>query len=1044
MCQSYVLYRRQSPSMRFLKISLLILGSLFILFIAAALILPRVYKDDLLAVIREEANKNLTATLDFSDLDLSLFRQFPRLSIRLDSLSITGRDAFDGYTLLACDRAEVSVSIWDLIQKDAPLRIQTLDLEHPFINVLILENGQANYDITLPDSTQQEEPETAGIAGAIHAYSITDGLIRYEDRTMPLTFSLEGLQHSGRGDFTQSRFTLQTKTTAEAMDMVYDGLAYFTKVRTAMDADLDIDLDAMRFAFGNNSLTLNDLQLVGEGSIEMPTDDIIMDLSLSSPQSDLKHFWSIIPGAFTADYQDLKSSGTFSLEAWMKGTYNDTSFPAFSFQTVLADGEIKYPSLPFPIQNIQAEVHLDQPGSTLDEIAVNIPRFQMNIKDQGIQGRFAATDIMTDPNIDTEVKGNIDLTLLRQAFPIEATTLKGRIAMDVGIKARMSDLDASRIENVDLHGSASIQDLTYQSVGQPVISISKGRLDFTPQAVQATDFQIQAGKSDLAIQARIDNILAVLHPERTLKGDFKLVSRYLDLDEWQSESTEKPISTSEPSSEEVALPVEQFDLNIDASIDRITANHMEVNNFKLRGQAGPTAIKVGQLSGVIGESDFSLTGHLENMMGWLSGTDVLRGNIHLVSNTFNLNQFMSQEEVAPAADDAPFSPVPVPANVVVTAVAKIGHLIYTDLDLRQVAAQIDIANQEARLSQFEANGLGGKLALEGAYSTRDIAKPAFHLKYDLQKLDFQQVFNKFNSFQVLAPIGKYIQGNFSSNMVMDGILGQDMMPDLSTLEAAGFLETFNSFINGFKPVEGLAEKLNIKELKSLDLKGSKNWFEVKNGVLELKDFDYSFKDIAMTIGGSHGLTQDMNYHVKARIPRAMMEKNALTASANSGLKWLEGEAAKKGVKVSAGSHVNVLVKIGGNVSSPTYSVQLLGADGEASVGDQVRDQAGEITRHVKDSLERLGKQKFDEVKTEAQRQAQARLDSLKKQAGQVVDTTLAKAREEAKKKAEEVLGKEVGKKIEEIGGDKAKQEADKINEKLKNWDPFKKKKDGQK
>lgn len=1030
--------------MRFLKISLIVLSSIFVLFIAAALILPRVYKDDLLAVIREEANKNLTATLYFSDLDISLFRQFPRLSVRLDSLSITGQDAFDGYTLLACDRAEVSVSIWDLIQKDAPLRIQTLDLEHPFINVLILENGQANYDITLPDTTQLEEPPTPGIAGAIHAYSITDGLIRYEDRTMPLTFSLEGLQHSGRGDFTQSQFTLQTKTTAEAMDMVYDGMAYFTKVRTAMNADLDIDLDAMRFAFGNNTLTLNDLQLVGEGSIEMPNDDILIDLSLNSPQSDLKHFWSIIPGAFTADYQDLQSSGTFSLDAWMKGTYNETAFPAFAFDVLLKNGQIKYPALPFPIQDIQAEVHLNQPEASLDAIAVNIPQFQMKIKDQGVSGRFAATDIMTDPNVDAAVKGNVDLTLLKQAFPIEATTFSGRIAMDVGIKARMSDLDASRIENVDLHGSASIQELTYQSAGQPVISIAKGRLDFTPQAVQATDFQIQAGKSDLAFQARIDNILAVLHPERTLKGDFKLVSQYLDLDEWQSEPTENKASNAEPSSGEVSLPVEQFDLNVDASIARITASQLEVKNFRLKGQAGPTAVKVAELSGVIGESDFSLNGHLENMLGWVSGTDILRGNIHLSSNTFNLNQFMSEEEAAPASPDVPYSPVPVPKNVVVTATAQIGHLIYTDLDLRQVTAQVDIANQEARLSQFEANGLGGKLALEGAYNTLDIAKPAFHLKYDLQKLDFQQVFNKFNSFQIMAPIGKYIQGNFSSNMVMDGILGQDMMPDLSTLEAAGFLETFNSFVKGFKPVEGLAEKLNIKELKSLDLKGSKNWFEVKNGVLELKDFDYAFNDIAMTIGGSHGLTQDMKYHVKARIPRAMMEKNALTASANTGLKWLEGEAAKKGVKVSAGSHVNVLVKIGGNVSSPTYAVQLLGADGEASVGEQVRDQAGEMTKQVKDSLERLGKQKFDEVKNEAQRQAQARLDSLKKQANQVVDSTLAKAKEEARKKAEEALGKEVGKKIEEIGGDKAKEETDKIKEKLNKWDPFKKKKDGQK
>ncbi|MBK7343349.1 MAG: AsmA family protein [Saprospiraceae bacterium] len=482
--------------MRFLKISLITIGCLVALFIAAAVILPRIYKDDLLAIIREEANQNLTATLDFKDLDLSLFRQFPRLSVRLDSLSITGRDAFDGYTLLSCDRAEISVSIWDLFQQGAPLRIQTLDLDHPDFRILILENGQANYDITVPDTMQQEEPETPGLTGAIQAYSITDGSIRYEDRTMPLVFSLAGLQHNGKGDFTQSRFTLQTQTTAEAMDMDYDGTAYFTRVRTRMEADLEIDLDKMRFGFGNNHLTLNDLELIGEGAIEMPNEDILIDLALHTPQSDLKHVWSIIPGAFTADYQDLQSSGTFTLEAWMKGIYNETSFPSFAFHTLLQKGLVKYPSLSFPIQDIDAEIHLEQPGSSLDAISINIPNFQLSIKDQGIKGRFAATEIMTDPKVDAAVKGKIDLGLLKQAFPLEAATLSGQIAMDVGIKAQMSDLDAGRVDQVDLHGSASINNLTYKSEGQPAISVAQGNVIFSPQAVQATGFVIQAGKSD--------------------------------------------------------------------------------------------------------------------------------------------------------------------------------------------------------------------------------------------------------------------------------------------------------------------------------------------------------------------------------------------------------------------------------------------------------------------------------------------------------------------------------------------------------------------
>ncbi len=1030
--------------MRFLKISLISIFVLIGLFLLAALILPGMYKDDVLAVIREEANENLQATLDFSDIDLSLFRQFPKLSVRIDDLSITGQNEFEGYSLLTCSSAEVAVSIWDLLKKNAPLRIQTLNLAAPRIQVLILENGKANYDITLPDSTAEENASAGSVLqGAIQAYAITNGYLRYEDRTMPLTFSLKGLDHTGEGDFTQSRFQLATRTDVDSMDLQYDGLDYFAHVRTRMEADLDIDLDRMRFAFADNTITLNDLQLVGQGSIEMPASDILMDLSLSTPQSDLKHFWSMIPGAYTADYADLKSAGTFTLEAWMKGVYNETSFPAFAFHTRLNDGRIHYPDLPVPMEQIQAEINLDQPGTSLDELTIDIPAFRITMKDQTVKGRFSAADIMTDPRVDAQVEGVLDLGLIKQAFPVEATTLAGRIAMDVGIKARMSDLDAKRADQVDLHGTASIQDLAYQSAGQPPVRMTRGDLQFSPQAVEATDFRIQAGRSDLLVQARFDNVLAVLHPERTLKGRIQLVSTLLDLDEWSTQSSSEVAPVSAPSTEEVALPVEQFDLSVDIAISRLISSALELTNMKLIGKAGPTTIDVTELSGEIGESDFRLSGRLENGLAWLSDQGELRGLVNFESRKFNLNQFMTESETSATGGEEAYSTIPVPARVTLTATARIDHLIYTDLDLRQVTAQVDIANEEARLSQFEAAGLGGKLAAAGSYNTQNIDKPVFHFKYDLQKLDFQQVFAKFNSFRTLAPIGQYIQGTFSSNMVMDGLLDKGMTPDLSTLEVAGFLETFNSMIQGFKPVEGLAEKLNVKELKTLDLKGTKNWFEVRNGTLELKDFDYSTQGIDMIIGGAHSLTQDMNYHVKARIPRKLMEKNPLTSSANAGLKWLESEAAKKGIGVSAGEFVNVLVKIGGNVKAPTYGVQLLGSDGEATVGDQVKAQAGEVTRQVKDSLERVGRQKVDEVKTEATRQAQAKLDSLKKQANQKIDTTLARAKEEAAKKAEEALGKEVGKKIEEIGGDKAKQEADKIKEKLKNWDPLKKKKEGQ-
>lgn len=1043
--QSYTLYRRQPPTMRILRLILIILSILAGLFIAAAFILPRVFKDDVLAVLRDQANKDLRATIDFSDIDLSLFRQFPLLSVKIDDLSIVGKEAFDGYPLLACSQAEVAMSIWDLIRSDAPLRIKRLFLEDPTIQVLILEDGLANYDLTYPDSTMDTSPQAStSIQGAIESYRINNGRIRYVDRTMPFSLELLGLNHTGNGDFTQSQFVLQTITTIDSLNMTYDGTTYLSQVKASMEADVDIDLDNMQFGFGSNQMQLNDLTLIGKGSVTMPDEDILMDITFSSPQSDIRHAWSMIPGAYTSNYEALKATGSFGLEAWMKGTYSSSSFPAFAFKVNIDNGRIQYPDLPLPIEDLSMDLRLEQPGNQLDEMTVSIPAFHVKVKDQSVQGHFNARNLFTDPFVDLEARGGFDLGAIRQAFPVEATQLAGQIALDLGLRARMSDLDAGRADAVDIHGMASVRNVLYQSADQPLLGISSGTIDFSPQAVSTKDLMVQAGKSDLQVNARFDNILAFIHPERTLKGTMTLRSQLLDLDEWSATADEEP-SVSEPTTDSPAeLPVESYDLAVDMTVGHLIANEMTIQNFRLKGSAGPTVLNIAELAGQLGPSDIRVQGQMENLLGWVAGNAELRGQMHLDSRFLDLNQFMSESDPNAPPAESGYTPIPVPARVNVSTTAHIDRLIYTDLDLRQVDARLDVIHEEVRLSQFDANGLGGKIALAGSYNTQDLRKPVFHLKYDFQKLDFQQVFSTFPSFAMLAPIGKYIQGRFSSNMMLDGILGQDMMPDLSTLEAAGFLETFNSLVRGFKPLEGLAEKLNVKELKSLDLKGTKNWFEIRDGRVELKDFDYTYQDILMTIGGSHSLTQDMSYHVKARIPRQLMEKNAVTASASSGLKWLESEAAKKGVQVSLGDHVNVLVNIGGNITSPTYGVQLLGTDGQGgTVGDQLGQKATEVTQQAKDSLKRLGEQKVQEAKEQIKKEAQTKLDTLKKQANQQVDTALARARQEAAKKAEDALGKEVGKKVEEIGGDKAKEEADKIKEKLKNWDPLKKKKDGQ-
>ncbi|MBK8490220.1 MAG: hypothetical protein IPL49_04750 [Saprospirales bacterium] len=423
----------------------------------------------------------------------------------------------------------------------------------------------------------------------------------------------------------------------------------------------------------------------------------------------------------------------------------------------------------------------------------------------------------------------------------------------------------------------------------------------------------------------------------------------------------------------------------------------------------------------MGESDFDISGVITNVWDYTFDDGVLGGNIALASNYLDVNPFMEDTEPAtttgsstPPAETA-YSPIEVPGNMNLVIDAKIKKLLYTDIVLDNMVGRLLVEDKAVVIESCEANGLDGKIAMSGSYDTKNPAKPLFTLKYDLQNLNFQKAFNSFNTFQAMAPIGKYIEGKFSSTMIMDSELGPDMMPVWSTMSANGFLQTINSVIKGFPALQAVGDKLNISEFDNLAISNTKNWFEVKNGALELKDFDYSYKGIDMKIGGMHKINQDMAYHILAKIPRKMLEKGAVGAAAGSGLNALSQEAGKLGINLAQSEFVNVQFNITGSITKPQVTMKLLGGDGQSSVTESVKEQA---------------KQEFEQQKDKVVTEAKQKIDTLKKQAQDTVKAVIKETTQEAKDKAKEVIQ------------DQSKKTQEQIKKELEDFNPFKKKKGG--
>ncbi len=1017
-----------------------------LLVVFVAITIPYFFKDDIELAVQDSLNDNLNAEVEFEDVNISLFSSFPNLTFQLLDYKIDGVDDFEGITLTKGASIDFTFDLMSAIKSERPIEIKKIHFEKPYVNLVTLKNGKVNYDI-LKDTGESTSSGETNFQIEMEKYSIEDGEFYYNDKTSGTSLSMVGLNHSGKGDFTQDNFDLVTTTNIKDFTAKAGGIAYINHANTNINLTLDADISNNTYTIKENDIRINALKLNSEGFVALPGNDIKMDIKFDAPQNDFKNFLSLIPSAYTSDFDGVQADGKLQLDGFVKGTYNadNNKMPAFKVNLNIDNGSFQYPSLPMGVSNILTAMTINSPSSDFDQMTVSIPDFKLKIGDHPVTGKFNLKNPISDPDIDAALNGLIDLQELSKAFPIEGLeSMSGSMDADVAIKTRMSYVDKGMYDKVNMNGDIKMSDFKYKSQDMPLVNIRTMEMNFTPQKVIVKEIDAKLGKSDIKGSGTIDNILAYISPEKTMKGTFNVSSNYFDANEWISESETTAAAPATPQA--TGEVFDRFDMNVKADVKKLDYGDYTLKNTSASGQFSPSRFKINNINTKLGKSDFKGSGTLDNVFPYVFENEEMTGDFKFDSQYLDLNEFMSEEAAASTATTEDYEPILIPENMKVTVLANVGKIKYTDKELTSVKGKMVMADQKVVIKNGSAKMLGGDITMDGVYDSQDVKKPTFDMDYGLKNFSFKKSFQTFNTIKQLAPIAQFIDGTFNTDMQFSGDLGSDLSPILNSLNADGFVQTINGVVRGLKPLQDLGNQLNISALKNVEIKNTKNWIEVKNGLVTLKDFKYSHKDIDMLIGGTHSFTQDMNYHIKAKIPREMFEKNVAGQAANKGIEWLNGQASKYGIPIDVGDYVDVEISMTGSMKNPKVKTKLLGTGGK-SMKQTAADVAKNAAKAARDSIMRA---------------ADKRIADAKEKANAEIDKAAAKAKEEAKKQVEKEADKvadkikdkvkdEVGEKVGDAVGEKAKEAADKVlgekgteavdkvKDKLKDFNPFKKK-----
>ena len=595
--------------MKFIKKILKIFLITVLVIFVILLVTPILFKGKILEIAKKEINGMLTAKVDFSDLKLSFIRNFPNAYVALEDLTVTGTGEFEGDTLIAFKKFSVTVDIVSVIKMDN-MEVKSVLLDRANVYAHVLDNGHVNWDVMKPAEETEVAPEdtsTTAFKVALRKFEIRNANIIYRDDEGKMLATLNDLNYLLRGDMTQDNAGLNMKLDISEVNFWMDGIRYLKKARAGFVSEIDADLKNMGFVFKDNRFNLNEIVLKFAGSVQMPADDINIDLTFASDRTDFKSLLSLVPAIYMQDFESVKTSGSLTLNGDLKGTYNEKQMPSAHLNMTVDNAMFKYPDLPKSVDNINIAAKVFYDGAVFDRTTVDVDRFHFEMAGNPFDAGLHVKTPDSDMQIAAKFAGKIDFNSVADIVPLDDTTLKGLLECDLTLEGRMSTLEKEQYEDFKADGMLKLSGFDYESPDFPQgVKIARTQLNFTPKKVDLANFDAIIGRTDIAMNGTLENFIPYVFKDETVRGKLNLKSNTIDLNEFMTDEPEEtPVDT-------IPLTVIEVPKNIDFTV---TANIGKIlfDKLTIANTAGMLLVKDGKV-------------RMQNLaMNLLDGSMVLNG-----------------------------------------------------------------------------------------------------------------------------------------------------------------------------------------------------------------------------------------------------------------------------------------------------------------------------------------------------------------------------------------------------------------------------------
>lgn len=572
----------------------IIIASILVLVIAGTVIgLPFAFKGKISKLVLQKANESVEASITYGSYRLTLLSSFPDLTATFSDVDVVGKGVFSSDTLAHLGKLSMEIDLSSLFKGDAIL-LKSVGLDNSSILLVVSESGLVNWEIEKATSASvapvNSENKVKGepLKMLLPQIEVRNLDFIYTDREGNYEFSTLKVNGHMSGEMVGMNTVLDVVAETPSLNFRYENVDYMKDGKISLQTKLLADFDKFEFRFQAGDSKVNNLPLQLEGTFAYPNDSMFFDFKFEMPDISMKQILALVPADYQKYMKDVDATGKINFDGIAKGVYYEEIYPQIDVNFNISNGVVKYPGLPDQLNIDQLSATISKPEGSLDLLAVGVKNMQMRMAQNPFSMHAYFNNLFTDPHLDVALNGKIDLETLSKIIPFGDNQLKGLMDANATVVGNYSSVEKNDFTAFKSAGTVGLKNFYLKNSSFPDgVSIQNAELVLKNQDLQVNGLQGKIGKSDFALKGQLNNLLAYVFEDKTLKGKFELNSNYIDINELlasnTTSATTKTADKVKTDSIKVASDPIEFPKNIElvfnARIAKLRYDQLDISNF---------------------------------------------------------------------------------------------------------------------------------------------------------------------------------------------------------------------------------------------------------------------------------------------------------------------------------------------------------------------------------------------------------------------------------------------------------------------------------